>query len=596
MPFEFLCYTGSPNDAVAGYPIPLIQGSCIIDGHMHINSGACAPLPLLYVKKWIGLGQTPLLKRRDVLETVLKTIGFGNGVDTQRLTTVQIGEKIAEINKRVYRGLINSFDFCDLDLTQEHLENKDLQVISPMIVAPMDMEYAHIAGYGGITIYHGEKEELFFYRRSSGKYIAQCEKYDDKRVSLAHEYDKQKGLKLHKWQIQCEQTINAAAKYPLQLFPLYFYDPRRWRFPSGKTMPESMEFGAWDEPFKSVASAQRPGVFIGFKMYPPLGHKPFDELCEYLPDFYDRCETEHIPILTHCSPGGLFTHEASWYSEFDSYNEGMRFKGRVNQSRRLSALLFPKGRHVPPVKPVTETYVGFDKMIEKYREYLSDQEFNSRMDYFFKNYVHPEEWRKVLKYFPDLRLCLAHFGGDEWRRGRIEEWQTDGVQSEWIKSIIDLTKEYANVYTDISCFNLDDTLEHGDGTVQDSLRVVLEQLDDKRYYHLRHKIIFGTDWYLTMLNVTKGGDYGNYCQKAKRFLDSIDRTLWIRFTLVNPWEFYGFGDKRKLNNIRKGLENEAAKEDRLKHYYNKFLSIGNEISELKEYLQNFEKFNYQLKS
>ncbi len=540
------------------------------------------------MKKWIGLGQTPLLRRRDVLETVLKTVGFGNGVDTQRLTTVQIGEKVAEINKSVYRGLINSFDFCDLNLTQEHLENKDLQVISPMIVAPMDMEYAHIAGYGGITIYHGEKEDLFFYRRSSGKYIAQCERYDDKRVSLVHEYDKQKGLKLHKWQIQCEQTIDVAVKYPLQLFPLYFYDPRRWRFPSGKTIPESMEFGAWDEPFKQVASSNRPGVFIGFKMYPPLGHKPFDELCEYLPDFYDRCETERIPILTHCSPGGLFTHEASYYSEFDSYNEGIRLKGRVNQNRKLSELLLPQGRQVPPVKPGTETYVGFDRMIEKHRKHLPDQEFNSRMDYFFKNYVHPEEWREVLRYFPDLQLCLAHFGGDEWRRGKIEEWQTDGVQSEWIKSIIDLTKEYANVYTDISCFNLDDTLEHGDGTVQDSLRVVLEQLDDKRYYHLRHKIIFGTDWYLTMLNVTKGGDYGNYCRKIKKFLDSIDRTLWIRFTLVNPWEFYGFGNSDKLEQMKKALVLQSADSKIANMNYLKLIEINKEVNEIKENLTDWD--------
>jgi hypothetical protein len=39
---------------------------------------------------------------------------------------------------------------------------------------------------------------------------------------------------------------------------------------------------SWDEPFLNIATKKNKGIFIGMKMYPPLGYKPND--FERMPD------------------------------------------------------------------------------------------------------------------------------------------------------------------------------------------------------------------------------------------------------------------------------------------------------------------------
>lgn len=63
----------------------------------------------------------------------------------------------------------------------------------------------------------------------------------------------------------------------------------------------------WDIPFENIATPERAGVFIGFKMYTALGYKPDDytiwgdfsgeALLPALSSFYRRCQEENIPIL-----------------------------------------------------------------------------------------------------------------------------------------------------------------------------------------------------------------------------------------------------------------------------------------------------------
>ena len=303
-------YDGDPNDAAAGRPVLQLHASCIVDGHMHINSGACAPMPILYARKSMSLAHIPIIKKRETIEAVVAR-EYPDAIAIQKLSTKEIGERVVGIDSVTYYGIKDSVDFAiteyqlfgkkDRELVNVKVKGTDGQITSIMILAPMDMEYAHLAGYEGSTIYHGEKEDCFFYERKTG---VEPEKKGE-IVSLSHEYDKSRGLKLHKWKKQYEHTRDSAYKYPFKEIPLYFYEPRRWSKSSGTKMTKHMDFGAWDEPFKKVATEKREGIFIGFKMYPPLGHRPFDEFCEYLPDFYNKCETENIPILTHCSQGGM---------------------------------------------------------------------------------------------------------------------------------------------------------------------------------------------------------------------------------------------------------------------------------------------------
>ena len=144
--------------------------------------------------------------------------------------------------------------------------------------------------------------------------------------------------------------------------------------------------------------------------------------------------------------------------------------------------------------------------------------------YFWTDYVHPRAWREVLVRFPKLRLCLAHFGGEEWERG---------LDSDWITEIIALTKEYDNVYTDFSCWDLDNAEE-----------TFAHVRTAEQHAHVRKKILFGTDWYMTLLALN-GRSYKKFCEEFWEFFEGLPEgmKLWERFSFVNPFTFYGIFDK-----------------------------------------------------
>ena len=581
----------SLNDARVIYPVREVHASCIIDGHMHINSGACAPLPLLYEKveaKAAGadVSGVPVVQTRESLEIAMKAFGYIDGINMQRLSTEEMGKRIAHINLATYYAMQDSTNFgkeippfAEID-SEDNIIVPEKQISSPMIVMTMDMERAHIAGYQGSLIYHGEEEGLFFYKRFSGKLPEER----GKQVSLAHEWDKSNGLKLHQWEKQYNETRNCAKNHPFHVIPLYFYDPRRWNRSQDETIPpkiqNNLEYGRWNDPFKDVAVRTHPGVFLGFKMYPSLGHKPFDELCEYLPEYYHKCQNERIPILTHCSPGGMITHEIEFYKEFDEASTVLRQEMKFKQTQKLLSLrnsgsqpVITSQRFV--LKPVQQTSSQEQTIIDP-------------KSYFLENYVSPKAWEPVLENFPDLRLCLAHFGGDEWRQGTKIDW-LERPPSRWVQGIVDLTKKYRNVYTDISCFDLANKLYRGKDTVRSSLVNYLGCLRKPDRIHLRDKIIFGTDWYLTMITRTSGGAYGEYCRIMKKFLDSIDHTLWVRFTLVNPWEFYGLGNEIKLNQLKIGLIAAKASETEVDRKLDRLKRINEEVQKLKEKYARWDK-------
>lgn len=567
------------NDAVRIIISKIISAHGIIDGHAHHNSGACCPLPLVYAQvEENSLRAYPTtvigMRTREYMEWFIENIGrYKYGIQIQQLSTFEIGNLLADLSNKTFANLINSSDFAN-----ESAEKKDwAKIATPMIIATMDMERAHIAGYEGQTIYHEEDGKLFYYKRLSGD-RAECE---GEKINLSHEIieckaDKTKTLKLKKWRIQHDETRSSAITNPLHLLPLYFYDPRRFNRPSGTPFPQSKNYGAWDEIFNYIATDTRPGIWAGVKMYPPLGHKPFDELCEYLPEFYHHCEKNRIPILTHCSPGGMVTHEAEHYMAFDIVNGELCRKRQIASRKQMEKVIRLTG------KPVRLT-IGYPKEWEE----TTDNHRRFAFDYFYKNYVHPEAWRPVLESFPDLHLCLAHFGGAEWRRGPISQW-TNSPPSEWIKSTIDLTRKYKNVYTDISCFNLDESLS-GDNEegmkVRDTLsKMLIWMRDNDEYKHMREKVIFGTDWYLSHLTrKDDGAEYGNYCRDFKRLIDQVDPNFWVRFTLVNPWMCYSMS-KDKLRKICDALKAAGAKEDILYGNLDKLLSLDDEVSRIKEQL------------
>lgn len=111
-------------------------------------------------------------------------------------------------------------------------------------------------------------------------------------------------------------------------------------------------------------------------------------------------------------------------------------------------------------------------------------------------YTEPTAFAPVLRAFPELRVCLAHFGGQaDWRdyvdKG-IDPADPDAARENWQMMIREMIGcgEYPNLWTDISY-----TLFHFDDYVP-FLRIFLngEGEEDER---LRRRVLFGSDFYMT---------------------------------------------------------------------------------------------------
>ncbi len=97
----------------------------------------------------------------------------------------------------------------------------------------------------------------------------------------------------------------------------------------------------------------------------------------------------------------------------------------------------------------------------------------------------PYNYRDLMSEFPELRVCLGHFGGiGEWRR-HINE-PRDANNPTWLSKIRELIKsgDYPNLYTDISytIFNYQENFP--------LLNILLE--DEK----IIDKVLFGSDFYM----------------------------------------------------------------------------------------------------
>jgi predicted TIM-barrel fold metal-dependent hydrolase len=250
---------------------------------------------------------------------------------------------------------------------------------------------------------NGKEGFYFYFERFSVLTEDQVKEMDDQKIDLSHQMNDKIPIWLplqetdlfQDWAAQKEDTLVTAIKYPLQYLAFYHYDPRRWSVleNGGTAVPRDEAAdrpyftppGNWDEPFKEIATADKPGTFIGFKMYTALGYKPLDpKLSGTLNAFYGRCQEENIPIMCHCSPSGMWSHDKDHYfnSGSSSHKDNYGYK-----DRKWYTLWF------------------WSK-----KEYQADVGF-------YDAFVRPTAWEtQVLSKYPDLKLCLAHFGGGstEW--------------------------------------------------------------------------------------------------------------------------------------------------------------------------------------
>jgi len=293
---------------------------------------------------------------------------------------------------------------------------------------------------------------------------------------------------------------------------------------------------------------------------PPLGFRPFDEFCEHLPRFYKECEDKEIPILAHCVPGGITAYEADYYP--DKTDE------RIDKNKERHDMIRKEGLSTCQSATLCSCMYYGDEHV------IVDDKYDD-LDYFYRNYGHPRNWIPVLEYFPNLRLCLSGFGGNsEWQMADWSDNDAPLPTRQWIRCIIELTAKYNNVYADVSGLNIyDEKIRNG---LLEMLKLIQDDENDE-FRHLRNKLIFGTDWYLTYLtDVANGGtgvngwedvrhSYSSYCREFKNLFYAADKEgkgkLWERVSLINPRSFYAmsqevfdkiYGDLPN-NTIAKGL-------------------------------------------
>ncbi len=554
---------------------PEFTADFVIDGHSHIQSGATAPLPLLWdqiSQKVKGVKVSPTRSYLDTLGSVF----LGKGGNVQRKKTEEIADDLVSELKSTYTKskLLEEKPYGD-GLSVKDKKDKGSQgeapIFSPAIIMPMDMDYAHIAGFPpeSSTIYHEGKftkwvstgsvgtchgdtfpstiettvEGVYYYERKD----ALLRENKGTIVDVSHEKP-EKGWLFQAYKKQYENTIAAIQKNPWVLIPMFHYDPRRWYKQSGSRVdPDNWKTGPWDFPFKYIATLKKTGVFIGFKMYPPLGYKPLDLRLPCLANFYARCETEGIPILAHCSPGGMTTHEAKFYHAFDKAD-----------------------LTIQPTRIVSCTYDPC-----------------TPLGYFFDEYVHPKNWRPVLMKFPKLKLCLAHLGGREWN----EDEMGSGIASDWVEEIINLCDpkivqgknsqgkdiRFENVYTDLSCYNL------GRESIKKNIAELFKEMKkNRRFLHLKDKVLFGVDWYLSL--ITKAPDYREYVEGFFDTMSEFDKWQWYRSALVNSATFYGLDNSALLKNMNKALEDVTSDSSKRISGYNRIKTIKQQVETIRKEL------------
>jgi hypothetical protein len=548
----------------------------VIDGHSHIQSGATAPLPLLWEQAAMKTrGLVKVHFERSVTEAIAP-VAFGKAGKIQLYTTEKVADiLVSEVTSAYLSSKLLEEEPYKSEMSEqdkgEKLFSAKPYFFTLVIIMPMDMDFAHIAGFPpeNTRIYHeGQIDKLITFASSqsmTGTSYALAVPSGPVKIQVdgVYCYEREKGTapenkgKLfdvsnerpnHVWvhqryKQQHKATIEAVKKNPWQVIPMFHYEPRRWCKDNGTPLEvDNWANGPWDEPFKFIVTAKTAGIFIGFKMYPPLGYKPLDPRLPNLEKFYARCEAEEIPILTHCSPGGMSTHEAKFYYQLDKVDLKEQLNGPV---RKLS------------------------------------YDLSTPLGYFFDNYVHPKNWRTVLDKYPKLKLCLAHFGGQEWD---CDEGGY-GLESDWVKEITTLCSCFENVYTDMSCYDLEKS-----GVKKNVQELLSEMNKNGCYQHLQDKVIFGVDWYLSLL--TGAPEYREYVESFFDTMKECDKWQWYKSSLVNPAEFYGLNNQDLIKNMNKALEDLMANEEKLDSGYKRIIKIKEQVENIRKKVGNTQQKAY----
>ncbi|MBK8782091.1 MAG: amidohydrolase family protein [Anaerolineales bacterium] len=195
------------------------------------------------------------------------------------------------------------------------------------------------------------------------------------------------------------------------LIPFSAVDPRRPNVVN--------EFKRWHKEYK----------IKGLKIYPNLGYYPDNPV---LMEVYEYCEKNHLPVMAHCSPGGI---------------------------RKIGI------------------------SIEEAREFANPANYKKVLEQFPKLHL-------CLAHFGGSEEWERHLTGGTPREGKDATWLTIIIDMLREKKANSSARKYPNLYTDVSYTLFTETPSYRPFNYINFLNVLLE---DKA---IRERVIFGTDYYM----------------------------------------------------------------------------------------------------
>ena len=265
--------------------------------------------------------------------------------------------------------------------------------------------------------------------------------------------------------------------------------------------------------------------FSGIKMYPALGYYPFDEA---LLPLYKYCVQKGLPIMSHCIKGTIF-YRGKKLKQWDVHP--IFCEGKLNSSdseQQMKQLDIDSPFIIKEEKPL---YLNETKNIDFCNNFTNPLNYLCLLDEKLLYQViqqaknkkdlevvfpcdHTEQTVKKGKGLSHLKLCMAHFGGeDQWHRFLESDrdnytsqlllkpdWGIDFFKNlkgedspgklayiwkfvDWYTIICSMMLQYENVYADISYILHNQVI----------LPLLKQTLNNKK---LKERTLYGSDFYV----------------------------------------------------------------------------------------------------